>query len=75
MDMTLNQQRVLKVLERIKAQVERDDDDAQVYANELDSMLDALHFNDFFGTEAENDPRGDFRNGEWGMGHVEGVDA
>ena len=26
------------------------------------------------GTEGQNDPRGDMRNGEWSMDRVEGID-
>jgi hypothetical protein len=67
--------RVLTVLNRIAAQVSADEDYAEMYAEMLDSLLGEAHGNDAFGTEGQSDPRGDFRNGEWSMNRVEGVDA
>lgn len=72
--MTKTQERVLKVLERIRAQVEQDEDATCEYFSALSVVLDDLHSADVFGTEGQNDPRGDFRNGEWSMDRVEGVD-
>lgn len=72
--MTPTQARVLAVLDRIAAQVRKDADDADVYSDSLEGMLGELAGNDFFGTEGQNDPRGDFRNGDWSMSRVEGID-
>lgn len=74
--LTLRQQRVLKVLERISDMVRKDDDDAGFWATELQVITDTMHGNDFFGTEGQCDPRGDFRNGYWHLedGPIEGVD-
>jgi len=56
-------------------QVEEDEDYAEVYAEELEGLLENLHQCDFFGTEGQNDPRGDFREGVWSMLKVEGIDS
>jgi hypothetical protein len=72
--MTLTQKRVLTVLSRIKDQIVSDHDDALAYSEALNDILDELGQADFFGTEGQNDPRGDQRNGLWTMGRVEGVD-
>lgn len=42
---------------------------------DLDNGLDELRWKDFFGTEGECDPRGDFReHADWSMWRVQGVD-
>ena len=38
---------------------------ADVIATEMDNMLDLLQSDDFFETEGQTDPRGDFRNNEY----------
>lgn len=74
--MTKVQQRVLKVLGRIADQVQADIDVASVFADELEVMLADLHQQDFFGTEGQNDPRGDFRDGDWFLPvNVQGIDG
>lgn len=72
--MTDTQKRVLLVLDRIKQSVQDDDDNAFVYSNVLDDVLDEGLEHDFFGTEGQCDPRGDRRNGDWSMTRVEGID-
>lgn len=67
-------QRVQLVLDRLRL-IADDEDEAEVMASDLDSMLDDLHFHDFFGTEGQNDPRGDFRDDEWSMSYIQGVDG
>ena len=52
-----------------------EEEDAEVLGDYLDSLLDELQGNDFFGTEAQLDPRGDFRDGDWSMDHVQGIDG
>ncbi len=37
-------------------------EDRRIIARELDAMLDELLWDDFFGTEGQNDPRGDRRD-------------
>ncbi len=72
--MNQTQKRVLKVLENMKNLVEQDSDYADNFSEILQDGLDDIHGNDGFGTEGQSDPRGDFRNGEWNMKRVEGVD-
>jgi len=73
-ELTLEQQRVMLVLRRISKAVEDSADDAAAYAGALDAVLDELQGEDFFGTEGQCDPRGDFRDDEWSMYRVQGVD-
>ena len=72
--MNRTQQRVAKVLGRLTGLAIEDEAEAEMIAEALDVMLDDLHGNDFFGTEGQADPRGDFRDGEWSMGCVQGID-
>jgi len=37
-------------------------------------MLNTLQSEDAFGTEGQNDPRGDFRESNWSMEYVQGID-
>lgn len=72
--MNITQQRVIKVLDRIKQQVLDDEQEAEMWSESLNDMLENMLSYDYFGTEGQSDPRGDFRNGDWGMDRVEGVD-
>ena len=72
--MTKQQERVLKVLERIKEQVESDEFYAEMYSEELQMVLHNLLIEDAFGTEGQSYPCGDRRNGKWKMTRVEGID-
>ena len=47
------------------------EDDAEMFAETLEIMLDDIHSNDGFGTEGQCDPRGDFRSGKWSMKKVQ----
>lgn len=70
------QDRVLQVLKRMIEQVKEDEQYAEVYALSLDSELDYLHSDDFFGSEGQSDPRGDFRDGMYSCQYrVQGVDT
>ena len=60
-------ERLVIVLDRIKAAVQTDSEEAELYAGFLDDMLDTIHSEDSFGTEGQCDPRGDFRNGSWSI--------
>lgn len=52
-----------KVLKNIETQIsEGDNDERQCWFETLNEMLDELLSNDFFGTEGQNDPRGDHRD-------------
>lgn len=73
-DLSREQKCVLLVLDRIKRQVEEDQDMAIEYAESIDPMLCELNREEFFGGEGQCDPRGDFRNGEFSMLDVEGVE-
>jgi hypothetical protein len=68
------QERVMLVLDRIKEIVAADEDEAQLWSEELERLLTDIHQQDGFGTEGQNDPRGDFRDGEWSMDDVQGYD-
>lgn len=72
---TKQQERVAKVLDNIRALVMEDDDNAAMFAEMLENNLDELNVEDAFGSEGQSDPRGDFRNGEWSMTKVEGIDG
>lgn len=72
--MNLTQQRVVKVLERMIEMTKDSEDDAEMFSDELDAMLDQIASNDGFGTEQSIDPRGDFRDDDWSMWNVQGVD-
>lgn len=61
------QRNVIDVLQRMINAAANSPSDADVYAAELDDMLDNLRDNDFFGTEGADDPRGDFRAGDWAL--------
>lgn len=61
------QKNVVTVLKRMVAAAEQSADDAEMFADGLEEMLDAIHGNDGFGTEGQCDPRGDFRNGKWSI--------
>lgn len=65
--MTKIQNNVVTVLKRMLATAEADADEAEMFADDLDRMLDEIHSNDGFGTEGQCDPRGDFRNGKWSI--------
>lgn len=68
------QKRVIAVLSRLIEDVKANDTDAEVIADTFDDYLDSLAQDDFFGTEQQMDPRGDFRSGPWFMSQVQGVD-
>jgi hypothetical protein len=70
----LKLERLNVVFDRIKEMAAEDEDDCNILLNAFDKMLSDLNCDDFFGTEGQSDPRGDFRNGEWSMFNVEGVD-
>lgn len=67
------QKNVITVLERMIDHVKEYEDDAEVFADHLEIMLDELHSMDFFGTEGQMDPRGDFRDKTYSMNKVQGV--
>ena len=75
-ELNLVQQRVVTVLARLITMVKDNEGDAEVIADTFDDYLDSLAQDDFFGTEQQMDPRGDFRsNGPWFMSQVQGVDG
>lgn len=51
-----------QVLMNIANRMDTDEGDADVYCDEMNSMLDELLGQDFFGTEGQLDPRGDRRD-------------
>ena len=72
---TKQQERVAKVLDNMKAMAMEDDDNAAMFAEGLDFYLNKLNGEDAFGTEGQSDPRGDFRDGDWSMEYVQGIDG
>lgn len=75
MAITVQQERVAKVLDNMKAMALEDDDNAAMFADLLESYLNELNGDDGFGTEGQSDPRGDFRDGDWSMACVQGLDG
>lgn len=75
MAITLQQERVSKVLERMKTMAMEDDSNAGMFSEGLENMLNELNGEDAFGSEGQGDPRGDSRNGIWSMDKVEGLDG
>lgn len=73
--MTRTQIRVALVLSRMMTQVLTNEDDAEMYAQDLQHMLSNLANEDAFGSEGQSDPRGDGRNGTFSMSYVEGIDV
>lgn len=72
--MAIIQKRVKTVLERMIKLVEEDRDYADFFSQDIDILLDELLGNDAFGTEGQNDPRGDGRDGDFSMWYVQGID-
>jgi hypothetical protein len=75
MAITVQQERVAKVLDNMKAMALEDDDNAAMFAEGLELYLNELNGEDAFGTEGQSDPRGDFRDGDWSMNRVQGLDC
>lgn len=72
---TRTQQRVAQVLSRMAAMAAADPQDAEMLAESLEPMLNDLRSQDAFGTEAQTDPRGDGRDGDWSMDRVQRIDG
>ncbi len=68
------QKRVIKVLDRIMWATGKDEDIAETYSDLLEEILARFVCEDTFGSEGENDPRGDQRDGDWSMKRVQGFD-
>jgi len=74
--MTLNQQRAILVLSRLMDRVGEDHCFADYICDTMDDYLWELNAEDQFGTEGQNDPRGDYRGTTaWSMLNVQGVDG
>lgn len=72
--MSKTQERVIKVLENMTAMTEQEEHYASMFSDSLEAMIEDLMGRDAFGTEGQCDPRGDFREGDWSMDRVEGID-
>ena len=72
--MNKRQQRVTKVLGNMIKLVREEEEYAEMFSAGLEPLLDAYLSDDAFGTEGQNDPRGDMRDGEFSMNDVQGVD-
>lgn len=71
MKQTKAQKNCVTVLNRLAKMCEEDADFAACLSDDLEAMLTEIHAQDWFGTEGQTDPRGDFRNGHWSMHKVE----
>jgi hypothetical protein len=69
--MNKTQKNVITVLERMVQMAKDNNDDAKMFSDAMQFMLEDIHSNDGFGTEGQCDPRGDFRNGKWSMSKIE----
>lgn len=65
------QKNCITVLSRLAKMCEEDEEFAEMFSGDLETILTEIHSQDGFGTEGQSDPRGDFRNGRWSMGKVE----
>lgn len=74
MKQTKQQIRNQQVLENLIAFSNEGNEFAKEIAFGLEVILDDLASDDFFGTEKQCDPRGDFRDKPWSMYKVQGVD-
>ena len=72
---TKTQHRLSTVLSRLNSLVITDEDFAEALSDDMENLLTDIHGQDGFGTEGQNDPRGDFRNGDFSMNYIEGVDT
>lgn len=68
---TKSQKNCITVLNRLAKMCEEDAEFAGFFKDDLNLMLDGIQAEDGFGTEAQSDPRGDFRNGTWSMDRLE----
>lgn len=66
--------RVITVLDRTIDLINQDEEYADMMSDYLDDMLEDLLNYDAFGSEGQNDPRGDGRDGEWTLWRVQGID-
>lgn len=69
--MSKTQKRILIVLSRLTLLVEKGQVHSETLSNALNGMLDDLKGEDFFGTEAQLDPRGDGREGNFTMDKIQ----
>ena len=72
--MSTQSERVKTILNRLMA-IASDEEEAESMSGPIEEMLDSLAQEDFFGTEQQCDPRGDFRDEEWSVFFVHGVDS
>lgn len=61
------QNNLLIVLGRLAKMTADDQNFANEFAIDLNNMLDEIANYGGFGKEQQNDPRGDFRDGEWSL--------
>lgn len=70
--MTKTQRNIKIVLTRLIAFTEQTDkESAGILSARLNDFLDDLKGDDFFGTEAQMDPRGDGREGDFTMDRIQ----
>ena len=72
--MNKTQLRISYVLSKLSMLAIEDEDFAVAFYNDLENLLTNIHSQDGFGTEGQNDPRGDFRDDDWSMDNIHGID-
>lgn len=72
--MSKTQERVKKVLNKMIQLSEEDNNFADLFSASLERCLTELKDEDQFGSEGQCDPRGDGRDGDFSMDHVQGID-
>jgi hypothetical protein len=68
-------QRVTKVFKELSDISEANTQDSIDICDALEEMLNNMNDNNFFGSERQNDPRGDGRKGEFCMSYIDGIDT
>lgn len=61
------QNNLLIVIDKLKEYIRKDEVVAEEIATWLEPYLDDLAMDDYFGTERQCDPRGDFRCNDWSL--------
>lgn len=67
-------QRLKELFNRILENCESQPENVKGFLPEMESALNNLASDDFFGTEGQSDPRGDHRDGEWSVWKMQGLD-
>lgn len=66
-----SQANVCVVLQRLSNLIKSDEKFAELFAQDLEDILNLINAQGAFGKYGEKDPRGDYRNGKWSMDIIE----